>query len=208
LFYYPVEMQPKEFRHSIMINFARVPEDIIEEASFVRAPLPTWDMRFGLPHSFQLTGAITSIILTSHFSLGATWVHAFDRLHVEAGYKVAFWFGFMNIDGFDNSATGWINYPGASVGYDFGTLSLTLRGELNIVTSLVTFAGDVETSSNGNFFNGGSVALMLEQPLWKDNYITVGFRFNSVKFFYPTWPLFPTFNRYFYIPEVLLGIQL
>jgi hypothetical protein len=49
---------------------------------------------------------------------------------------------------------------------------------------------------------------MLEQPLWNDNYVTLGIRVNHVKFFYPTWLLFPTFNRYYYIPELILGIRL
>ena len=209
LYHYPVRLQPAEFRSTIDISFARAPQDILEEASFIRAPLPTWDLRYGLPNNFQVNGAITSIIITNHVALGASWVHGFDRLHVEVGYRLAYWFGFMkNIDGFDNSAHGWINYPGAAVGYDFGTMAVTLRAEMNIVTSLTTYAGDLETSSDNNFYNGGSLALLLEQPLWKDNYVTLGIRVSRVKFFYPTWLLFPTFNRYYFIPEILLGIRL
>lgn len=208
LFHYPVELRTHEFRSSLDINFARAPQDILEEASFIRAPLPTWDMRYGLPYSFQLTGAITSIVITNHIALGASWVYAFDRLHCEVGYRLAYWFGFMSVEGFDNTANGWINYPGLAVGYDFGSFAVTLRGELNIVTSLSTYAGDLEMSTNNNFYNGGSIALLLEQPLWKDNYVTLGFRVNHVKFFYPTWLLFPTFNRYYYIPEIIMGIRL
>jgi hypothetical protein len=208
LYHYPVQLQPNEFRSTIDINFARAPEDILEEASFIRAPLPTWDMRYGLPENFQLTGAITSIIITNHFAAGATWVHAFDRVHVEVGDRIAYWFGFLHSYGFDNTANGWFNYPSMAIGYDFGPLAVTLRGELSIVTSLTTYAGDLKTSSDNNFYNGGSLALMLEQPLWKDNYVTLGIRVNHVKFFYPTWLLFPTFNRYYYIPEIILGIRI
>jgi hypothetical protein len=208
LYHYPVRLQPSEFRSSLVINFARAPEDIIEEASFIRAPLFTWDVRYGLPQGFQLTGALTTMIITNHIAVGANWVYEFDRLHAELGYRVAYWFGFMNVEGFDNTASGWFNYPGLSVGYDFGPLAVTLRGELSVVTSLTTYAGDLETSSDYNFYNGGSLALMLEQPLWKDNYVTLGLRISHVKFFYPTWVLFPTFNRYYYIPELILGIRL
>lgn len=208
LYHYPVQLQPKEFRSTLDINMARAPQDILEEASFIRAPLPTWDVRYGLPHDFQLTGAITSIVITNHIAAGAAWVHSFDHLNVEVGYRLAYWFGFMSVEGFDNTANGWINYPAMAVGYDFGTMAVTLRGELNIVTSLTTYAGDLETSSDNNFYNGGSLALMLEQPLWKDNYVTLGIRVNRVKFFYPTWLLFPTFNRYYYIPELILGFRL
>ena len=208
LYHYPVQLQPNEFRSTLDINMARAPEDILEEASFIRAPLPTWDMRYGLPRNFQLTGAVTSIIITNHFAAGASWVYAFDRVHVEVGDRIAYWFGFMHSYGFDNTAHGWFNYPAMAVGYDFGSMAVTLRGELSIVTSLTTYAGDLETSSDNNFYNGGSLALMLEQPLWKDNYVTLGFRVNHIKFFYPTWLLFPTFNRYYYIPELILGIRL
>jgi len=118
---------------------------------------------------------------------------------------MAYWFGFLHSYGFDNTAHGWFNYPAMAVGYDFGSMAVTLRGELSIVTSLTTYAGDLETSTDNNFFNGGSLALMLEQPLWNDNYVTLGIRVNHVKFFYPTWLLFPTFNRYYYIPNLSWG---
>jgi hypothetical protein len=162
LYHYPVQLQPKEFRSTLDIFMARAPEDILEEASFIRAPLPTWDMRYGLPYNFQLTGAVTSIIMTNHFAAGATWVYAFDRLHVEVGDRMAYWFGFLHSYGFDNTAHGWFNYPAMAVGYDFGSMAVTLRGELSIVTSLTTYAGDLETSTDNNFYNGGSLALMLE----------------------------------------------
>ena len=209
LFHYPVVLPPSEFRSSLDIYFGRIPEDIIEEASYVRAPLFVWDMRFGLPHRFQLLGTISTQIITNHFAAGLGWVQPFDRLHMEAGYKLAYWFGNLTVgDGFENHANGWFNYFNLGLGYDFGTLTFTLKGEVSLATSLNTYAGENKTSSENNFFNGGSAALLMETPLWKDQYVTVGFRYNYIKFFFPTWPLFPTFNRYYYIPEVILGFRL
>jgi hypothetical protein len=208
LLHYPVSLAHREFRSSLDIAYGKIPEDIIEEAAYIRAPLFIWEMRFGLNENFHAVGSVSTQIITNHFALGASYVHAFDRLNLEAGYRLAYWFGFLNIEGFDNSASGWINYPSVAAGYDFGPLALTLRGEMSIVTNISTYAGDIEVSSDYNFFNGVSVSLLMEQPLWKDNFVTLGLRVNRVKFFYPTWPLFPTFNRYYTIPEIMIGMRL
>ena len=85
---------------------------------------------------------------------------------------------------------------------------MTARGELNIVTSLSTFTGDLEISTDNNFFNGYAVSVVVEQPLYRQKYLTLGFRMNHIKFYWPTWPLFPTFNRYYYIPEFIVGFRL
>ncbi len=208
LFHYPAILPEGDLRWAITVEFAKIPEDIIEEASYVRAPLFKFGVRYGLPKNFVLTGQVATQIINNQFTLGAGWVYKRDQLHVVVDYGLAYWFGSLEIEGFDNSARGGINYPGLAVGYDVGILALTLRGELNIVTSLSTFAGDIEVSSDNNFFNGYSVSLVMEQPLYREKYITLGFRMNHLKFFWPTWPLFPTFNRYYYIPEVIVGFRL
>jgi hypothetical protein len=208
LFHYPSRLTPGDLRWAISVEFAKIPEDIIEEASYVRAPLFKFSARYGLPENLVLNGQIATQIINNHFTLGAGWVYKRDQLHVTVDYGLAYWFGSLEIEGFDNSARGWINYPGLAVGYDFGVLALTLRGELNIVTSLSTFAGDIEVSSDNNFFNGYAISLVMEQPLYRQKYITLGFRMNQLKFYWPTWPLFPTFDRYYYIPEVIIGFRL
>jgi hypothetical protein len=209
LFHYPARLVPGDLRWAITVEFAKIPEDIIEEASFVRAPLFKFSARYGLPENFVVNGQITTQIINNAFQLGAGWVYKRDRLHVQVDYGLAYWFGALKVvDGFDNSANGWINYPGISVGYDFGALALTARGELNLVTSLSTFAGDVEVSTDNNFFNGYSASLVMEQPLYREKYITLGVRMNRIKFYWPTWPLFPTFDRFYYIPEFIVGFRL
>jgi len=190
------------------VEFAKIPEDIIEEASYVRAPIFKFGIRYGLPENLVLNGQFATQIINNQFTLGAGWVYKRDQLHFTVDYGLAYWFGSLEIDGFDNSARGWTNYPGIAVGYDFGVLALTMRGELNIVTSLSTFTGDLEVSTDNNFFNGYSVSLVMEQPLYRQKYITLGLRMNQLKFYWPTWPLFPTFDRYYYIPEVIVGFRL
>jgi hypothetical protein len=208
LFHYPARLVPGDLRWAISIEFAKIPEDIIEEASYVRAPLFKFSARYGLPENLVLNGQIATQIINNHFLLGGGWVYKRDQLHVQVDYGLAYWFGSLEIEGFDNSARGWINYPGIAIGYDFGILALTARGELNIVTSLSTFAGDVEVSSDNNFFNGYSVSLVMEQPLYRQKYITLGVRMNRIKFYWPTWPLFPTFDRSYYIPVFMVGFRL
>lgn len=208
LFHYPSLLPEGDLRWALAVEFAKIPEDIIEEAAFVRAPMFKVSARYGLPENLVLNGQIATQIINNQFTLGLGWVYARDQFHIGVDYGLAYWFGSLEIQGFDNSANGWINYPGVSAGYDFGILAVTARGELNLVTSLSTFTGDLEISTDNNFFNGYALSVLVEQPLYRQKYLTLGFRMNHIKFYWPTWPLFPTFNRYYYIPEFIVGFRL
>ena len=64
------------------------------------------------------------------------------------------------------------------------------------------------TTSSKNISAGASFAVLIEQTVWKDNYMTLGVRFNYSKIYWPTWAVFPSWDRYFFIPEVIIGFVL
>ena len=101
LFHYPSRLTPGDLRWAISVEFAKIPEDIIEEASFVRAPLFKFAARYGLPKNFVLNGQVATQIINNHFLLGAGWVYKHDQLHVQVDYGLAYWFGSLEIEGFD-----------------------------------------------------------------------------------------------------------
>ena len=85
---------------------------------------------------------------------------------------------------------------------------ISIKSEVIIQTSRSDKSDDVKVKSDFNTFSGITFGLYIEQPLWKDNYILLGLKMNYTKFYYPIWAAFPTFNRYFYIPEFTLGFNL
>ena len=208
-FLYPDRLIPGEFKHSVGLGLADLPEDQVEELSdYIRAPIFNYQVRYGLPQNFNIYGAVNSNLITWHFSLGPRWYYQGDRLAVSAGYDFAYWFGVLNQFGYDSKVHGWFNYPNITVGYAFNNFSVTLKGELILQTSLTTKSEDVEFRSDYNTFNGTIVGIYIEQPLWKDQIVLIGLKMYYTKFYYPIWAAFPTFNRYFYIPEITVGFNL
>jgi hypothetical protein len=207
--HYPLSITPKQFKTEFAVSFSRIPEDVVEEAASIRWPLFTLEAHYGLPENFILNGRINTLIITNHLLLGGKWVYSpYERVHLSVGYDIAYWFGQLKQYGFNNTAHGWINYPNLTVGYDFGKVALSVKGELNIVTSMTSYADDIEVSTNKNFFNGGSFTFYIEQPLWKNTTVSLAYRANFLKFYYPEWLLFPTINQFYFIPELEVGFRL
>ena len=67
---------------------------------------------------------------------------------------------------------------------------------------------DLELARDNNFFSGYAITAAIEQPLWKESYLLIALKLNYTKFYYPQWAAFSTFNRLFFIPEIMVGFIL
>jgi len=204
-FLYPQRMQSGYLKYFAGMSMANLPEDVVESDDLFRAPLFKFNALYGLPKNFLLDGSLNSNIVTWHISLGAKWNYVFNKFSFALGYDVAYLFGGLRSFGFDSSIRGWMNYPNLAVGYEFSKFTVSVKGELVLVTSLTQTADDLEVASDLNTFSGYTLTLAVEQPLWKDNYFLVGMKINWVKFYYPQWAAFSTFDRLFFIPEFTVG---
>lgn len=208
-FHYPAQLAQGTLKHSVGLGLADLPEDQVEESSdYIRGPLFNYQLRYGLPRNFTLYGAAYTNIVTFHFSLGPKWHYRFDRFALAVGYDIAYWFGALNHFGYKSKINGWFNYPNLTIGYSFNEFAVSIKSELIIQTSLTNKAEDIEVSSTYNTFSGTTVGVYLEQPLWKEHIVIIGLKMYYTKYYYPLWAAFPTFNRYFYIPEITMGFNL
>ncbi len=208
-FIYPDHFAFKQFRSTVGLSLSDLPEDMVEEGSdFIRGPLFNAQALFGLPENFQIYGGFYTNFITYHFSLGPKWNHQINRFAFAIGYDIAYWFGTLNQFGFKSKVNGWIHYPNITLGYDFKKFAISIKTEAIIQTGRTEKADDVEVSSSLNTFAGVIIGIYVEQPLWKDQYLLLGLKSNITKFYYPIWAAFPTFNRYFYIPEFVVGFNL
>lgn len=207
-FLYPQRMQSGNLKYFAGMSLANLPEDVIESDDLFRAPLFKFNMLYGIPHNFLIDGSLNTNLITWQFSIGAKWNYVFDKLSFALGYDVAYMFGGLRQFGFDSSIKGWINYPNLAIGYKFKEFTISVKGELILITSMKQTADDLEVASDINTFSGYSATMVVEQPLWKDNYILVGLKINWVKFYYPQWAAFSTFDRLFFIPEITVGFVL
>jgi hypothetical protein len=208
-FIYPDVFGKGIYKHTLGLGIADLPEDQVEESSdFIRAPLVNYQARFGLPDNFNIYGGVHTNIVTWHFSLGPRWHYRIGGFSFGLGYDVAYWFGELNQFGYNSKVKGWYSYPNITLGYAFKNFALSLKGELIIQNSITTKSEDVEESTSYNKNIGGTIGLYIEQPLWKKNIVIIGLKMYYSKFYYPIWAAFPTFDRYFYIPEITLGFNL
>ncbi len=205
-FFYPDELNIGEFKSNILLTLAKLPEDVVEEVnSFIYAPLLSYEAQIGLPHGFSVQGGASSNYITFRFSIGPRWSYRTGRFAFSIGDDVAYVFGEIHDFGFASSARGWMNHPDVAAGFAFNKFTLTVKGDATFITSFKQFADDIEVSSDRNFLRSYSIGIFIEQPLWKDNYITLGARAKFAKFYYPAWAAFPTWNRYHFIPEIIIG---
>jgi hypothetical protein len=102
-----------------------------------------------------------------------------------------------------------MNYPGISLGYRLKhKLLLTLREEAEISLSYQSKVGDEKLSHESDRFVGWSTAVYLEQPFFSQTHVTLGLKMRYTKFYWQSWSLFATFDRYLLYPEIIVGFIL
>jgi hypothetical protein len=200
-FFYPHTYNSGQIISSLGVAAAKLPEDVVETDDVFRAPLFSYRMKYGLPENFLAEGSIETNIVTFNFMLGPQWHYMLDRLAFSIGTDLSFYFGKLEQFGFDTKFNGWALYPNISAGYKFNKFTISVKSELVFNLAEQSKNGDSEIENNLDFFNGWTIGFYLEQPLWKDNYVVLGVRSTFLKFYYPMWAAFSTFDRTFYIPE-------
>ena len=200
-FYYPHCYQPKQMISALGVSAAKLPEDVVETDDVFRAPLFSYRLKYGLPKNFVAEGSVETNIVTFNFMLGPKWNYNLDRWGFSVGTDMSYYFGKLEHFGFDTKFYGWAMYPNVSAGYQFDKFTISVKSELVFNLAEKSKNGESEIENNLDFFNGWTIGFYLEQPLWKDNFVVIGIRSTFLKFYYPMWAAFSTFDRKFYIPE-------
>lgn len=206
LMWYPHSF--KKWHVQTALGFSMVKPPLVWVFGSLTAPIINFHMNLGLPKGFAITADVSTIVVSNQFRFGPSWNYQYKNFSFGLGYDAALIIGQMKVKEYDNRATAILLYPNISVGYRVKRVAFTLKGELNsLVYSKVT-AGEDEMTHHQRFFNGGSVALYVEQKMWKNHYIIVGFKDNINKLYWPVWLLFTTYNRYYQIPELYFSFSL
>ncbi|MCW8849404.1 MAG: hypothetical protein OQJ81_05435 [Melioribacteraceae bacterium] len=206
---YPNPHKFNHFKSLFSITLAKLPEDVIEEASsYIYAPLLNYDVLYGLPIGFSAHGNFSTNWVTAHLLLGSKWSYRYKRVSVAVGYDVAYVYGRLYKFGFNSEIKGWLNYPNITFGLAFDKFTLSFKGDVTFITNLDQFNDDLKVGTDKNRMAGLSFKVTVEQPLWKNNFVSVSFRGNFTRLYYPSWAVFPTWERYNFIPEVVIGLVL
>lgn len=198
--HFPYRSEIPRFRMSGGFSMVMPPKDMLETA--IQAPLGNLHAIYDLPWNFSLEGDFTSIIVSNQLSLGASMSFFNGDFGIKTGYDLAFVAGFLKQFGFNNSTRAWIHYPNIALGYRKHRMAFTLEAEAVLVSFVTTRTGENEITNSSNFFNGFTGAFYIEQRLHKNRIFVIGFKNNYVKYYWPTWLVFSTFNRFYNIPEL------
>lgn len=192
---------------AIGLSLLTVPRDIAEE-ELNKAPALDLNAVYGLPWNFSLTGRALVQVLTNSVHLGARWSVDIGPFAAAVGDESAFCFGFMTVDGFDNSMQAWLNAPNIAIGLDAGDVRFTVKAELMLVLALRTYAGENQLGSTKNVSAGWALTGVIEQPFWKRTHVLLGARVALTQFHPQTWFAFSTFNRRLLFSELIFGVML
>jgi len=209
-FYYPGKLAPKQYSHVVSVATANLPEDFAEEgSSMIRGPLFGYSAAYALPANFSIDGNFTTNIVTYQLALGPKWRNQIDdHWAISLGFDLSFVYGQLGEFGYDSKISTWMGFPNLSIGYEFPKFAVALKVEGIFIADLKTKQDDIELTKEYDGMSGISFGIYIEQPLWKDQYITLGIKNNYTKFYYPAWAVFPTFDRIFWIPEFYIGFVL
>ena len=200
---FPTIMKPYDWHLSLGYTTIKMPTDVYLEAAAARFPLFKFAAVMGLPSNFLLDAKVNTELVTNQFVLGARWVYAFDKnWRMDLGYSFAYLYGQLKQFNYDSKISGWYSYPSAALGYDWGNIALTLRGGLSFINSMQSTSGTTTIDFAVDRGNGFFYRITLEQRFYKTTTVGIGFQMNYVKFYYPEWLMFPTFDRHYWIPEL------
>jgi hypothetical protein len=200
-FFFPHSFQSGQIISSLGLSTAKLPEDVVETDDIIRAPLFSYKLKYGLPENFLAEGGVETNIVTWQISLGPKWNYELSRMGFSIGTDIAYWYGQLKQFGFDTKFYGWTLYPNVSAGYQFDKFTISLKSEIVLNLAEKSTQGELEISNDLDFFNGWTIGVYLEQPLWKDHFVVIGIRSTFLKFYYPVWAAFSTFDRTYFIPE-------
>ena len=208
--YFPQAPLPHTWRKSIGAVFTTTPPELTEE---IRVSVPAIDVnvQWGLTKKLFITSRLQTQIIQSNLGIGLRWATPLtERLFLSAGYDVTGWVGALAIkDVFDSKAYGVQSFPNVSVGYKLTRdLRITARGEAIIDIYYKSQVGSLDVVYNRRVINGVAFGFILEQPLYHQQHVSVGFRAAYSNFNWQLWSLFDTFDRNLFYPQIIFGFIL
>src|SRR5258706_1645249 len=194
---------PSAWSSSLGLTFTTTPRAITEE-EHISVPAIDFHVLNRARENFNLDAHAYIQVIQNHASIGFRWLHALsDKVNISAGDDVAGWIGWIKIENINTRGHGLLNYPNVSLGYKVDEeLLVTLKAEVLLNFHQKFFAGEQEIEQNPQIYSGEAFTLALEQPFFKDTWVTLAFRAMYSNFFWQAWSLFENYDRNIFYPEL------
>jgi len=197
--FFPGAYPKWEYKISTGISLTRLPNEIIEE-EINTLPTINADFKMGLPLKFMLHSRINTNYISNMLSL-AVQKSIFDRRTALAvGINTSYWFGQLYQDVIRLKAYGFIVNPYISCGIHFNDIYLSLKFE-NQFSIMKTSSEDAMLGRSSQPNSAYAIQFIVEQPLWKNNWVALGVKLNYSKFYYQAWLTYTAIDEYLLYPE-------
>ncbi len=202
-FFFPGKQNNWEGKFYSGLSLAQLPTKIVED---VFDQVPTLELKYitGILPNLSLKGELNTNVITNQLVISPDYNFSINKFSFAVGNDLTFWYGFFKSDGFDVSVVGWGYSPFITAGFNADDFFLSMKIAAD-VRAQNTFMKSLRYKDSSPKFVGFTMTIAIEQPLWGNNYMALGFRAYYTKFFYKSWLSFSTFDQYLYYPEFFAG---
>jgi hypothetical protein len=205
--FHPSKPEPGGFRFALGALYDAIDPDVMYGFN-VRVPQITLDARFGLGSGWSLKGHFNSMFVTTELMLGGGYGWRAGNWSLEGAASVGVYFGKLGQLGFDALLVAPQYRPELTLGYDFGSIALSLRGSLMLMGPERVRVGDVWGGlDNANVFVGHSEMLFVENTTRSDSIWYFGLGAMTTRAYYALWLLFPDSPGLFTYARVAAGYE-
>ena len=197
--FFPGAYQKWEYKISTGISLTRLPNEIIEE-EINTLPTLNADFKIGLPLKFILHSSINTNYISNRLSLDIQKNIIDKKFAFAIGVNSSYWFGQLYLDAIKLKAFGFIFNPYITTGFHFDDIYISLKIE-NQFAVMKTSSEDVMLGRSTQPNSAYSFHFSIEQPLWNNNWVALGVKFNYAKFNYQAWLTYTAIDEYLFYPE-------
>ena len=205
--FFPSIQDPGRFRFTLGAYYDAIDPSVVYGFN-VRVPQVSVDARFGLGDGWSLKGHFNSMLITTELLLGASYAGHFGNWSLEGTFTAGAYLGKLGQAGFDVVLLSPEYRPEVALGYELGTVALTLRGSVMLMGPETLRVGDSWGGlDNSNAFVGHSEMLFVENTTKSNAVWYFGVGSMTTRAYYAMWLLFPDSPALFTYPRVVAGYE-
>jgi hypothetical protein len=205
-YYFPKVTKQYEFNFTAGLSITFLPIAVVEE-EINSSPLINLGMKMSLSDDIYSVIDFGSNYIANIGSFGVYYNIINRDLTIGLGVRGAIWFGHLDFAGFKLKSTGAIFSPELHAGIDLGSMKLSSSFEVEN-NYLYTTSDDKKLGEWIQKLSGFTFRINLEQPLWKDHWVSTSIKLNYNKFYYQSWLSFTNVEEYLLYPEFSFGFNL
>lgn len=160
----PLGPAPFHWRLGLGAHLDVLPKRVVqsEQRQF---PQITAQLRVGLPFGFAADVRAAAVVISNQAELGASWGYRLGPVSLGVQDHEGVWLGVVGLSGFDASGIGFVNTPGASVGWSMGPVLISFTAEALFTHDQHVRLGDIHLVKHGFTLQGSALTLTLEDTL-------------------------------------------